>query len=497
MQLRQLASLLLASRIEGDAGTVVTGIQTDSRKVKPGDLFICIPGFVTDGHDFAAKAAEAGAAALVVERDVPVPLPKLIVKDARYAMAVIACGYYNYPSREMKLIGVTGTNGKSTTSALIEHILRDRGFGTGLMGTISMKIGNDWHEAERTTQEALELQMNLRRMRDAGADYAVMEVSSHALELGRVKGCRFRTAVFTNLTQDHLDFHKTMERYRAAKGLFFSRLGNEFSDDPDAASYAVLNADDEASDEYAKMTSAQVIRYGLGTNADVRASDIRMSSSGTRFVVSAFGEQAEVSMRLVGKFNVYNALGAISSSLAERIPLAWIANSLERVSGVPGRMEPVEAEGAHGFLVLVDYAHTPDGLENALSTIREFCQGRVITVFGCGGDRDRTKRPIMGRIAARYSDYVIATSDNPRSERPEDILQEIEPGLRSDGAGGGGYELIVDRREAIHKAVEMASPNDVVLIAGKGHESYQIVGGVQHHFDDRLVAQEAIRGRSK
>lgn len=495
MRLEQLASLFVSSRMTGDGQTVVTGIQTDSRKVRPGDLFLCIPGLVSDGHDFAAKAAEAGAAALVVERDVPSSLPKLFVKDARYAMAVIACRFYGYPSREMKLIGVTGTNGKTTTTTLIEHILRDRNYRTGLMGTISMKIGDEWYDAERTTQEASDLQMNLRKMRDAKAEYAVMEVSSHALELGRVKGCRFRTALFTNLTQDHLDFHKTMEQYRAAKGLFFSRLGNEFTDDPDTAAYAVLNADDEASSYFAKLTSAQVVLYGLGPDADVRATDIRMTSKGTRFTVNAFGEEAEFTMKLVGKFNVYNALGAISSTLIERIPLPEIANSLERVSVVPGRMETVD--GSDGYLVIVDYAHTPDGLENALATIREFCTGRIITVFGCGGDRDRSKRPLMGAIAARASDYVIATSDNPRSENPEAILREIEPGIESEGIGRDRYELVADRREAIYKAVEMASPDDVVLIAGKGHEPYQIVGGVQHHFDDRLVAQEAIRGRSK
>jgi UDP-N-acetylmuramoyl-L-alanyl-D-glutamate--2,6-diaminopimelate ligase len=494
MQLQQFASLFPGSRLAGDGSAAIRGVQIDSRKVRPGDLFICVPGFVSDGHDFAGKAAEAGAAALVVERDVPVSLPKLFVKDARHAIAVIACHYYGYPSRELKLIGVTGTNGKTTSAMIIEHILRNQGFGTGLMGTIGTKIGGEWLDAERTTQEASELQHNLRRMKDAGADYCVMEVSSHALELGRVKGCRFRTAIFTNLTQDHLDFHGTMERYRAAKGLFFSRLGNEFSGDPDEAKFAVLNADDEASEYFAGLTSAHVIRYGLGENADVRAHHIRLSPEGTRFTVSAFGEEADVAMRLVGKFNVYNALGAIASTLAERIPLQAIANSLENVSVVPGRMETVEGGD---FLTIVDYAHTPDGLENALASIREFCQGRLITVFGCGGDRDRTKRPLMGRIAASYSDYTIVTSDNPRSEQPEAIMNEIEPGIAAAGAGADRYEMIADRRQAIYKAIEMASRGDVVLIAGKGHETYQIIGGVKHHFDDRDVAREAIRSKSK
>lgn len=496
MRLGQFASLFLGATIEGDPGTAVTGVQTDSRLVKPGDLFLCIPGLVYDGHDYAAQAVAAGAAALVVERDVPVSVPKLFVKDARYAMAVIACHFYGYPSRQMKVIGVTGTNGKTTTTYLLENILRGQKFRTGLMGNIHIKIGDVYHENKATnTQEAPNLQKYFREMVDAGTDYCVMEVSSHALELGRVTGTRFRTAIFTNLTQDHLDFHGTMERYRAAKGLFFARLDNAFTFDPEERQYAVLNADDDASSYFAKLTSAQVVRYGLGEDADVRATDIRLTPKGTRFTVSAFGRRTDITMKLLGKFNVYNALGAISSSLVERIPLEAIRNSLENVSVVPGRMEAVD-EG-QDFLVVVDYAHTPDGLENALATIREFAAGRVITVFGCGGDRDRTKRPVMGGIAARYSDYCIVTSDNPRSEPPEDILRDIEPGIVAEGAGSNHYELIVDRRSAIEKAVEMASPNDVVLIAGKGHEPYQIVGGVRLPFDDRLVAREAIRGRSK
>lgn len=493
MKLKQLAELFAGARLEGDGQTEISGIRTDSRKVRPGDLFICIPGFVSDGHTYAEEVVGAGAVALIVERDVPVNVPKLIVKDSRYAMAVVACSFYGYPSREMKLIGVTGTNGKTTTAMLIEHVLRDCGASTGLLGTVATKIGDTWTEAERTTQEAADLQASLRAMRDADTEFAVMEVSSHALELGRVKGCRFRTAIFTNLTQDHLDFHGTMERYREAKGLFFSRLGNSFSEKADESVFAVLNADDEASAYFARLTSAQVITYGMGEGADVRASDVRLASDGTRFRLSVFGEEMDIAMRLVGKFNVYNALAAITATILERIPLREIATSLAKHPGVPGRMEAVG--GGEVALVVVDYAHTPDGLENALSAVGEFCQGRVITVFGCGGDRDRTKRPLMGEIAARLSDVVIATSDNPRTEDPQAILQEIEPGL-IDGGGQGRYVLEPDRAAAIHKAVEMASPDDVVLIAGKGHETYQIIGGIRHEFDDRLVALEAIRGRS-
>ncbi|MFE5319872.1 UDP-N-acetylmuramoyl-L-alanyl-D-glutamate--2,6-diaminopimelate ligase [Paenibacillus sp. NPDC056579] len=493
MQLKELASQLAVSRILGDAETEFTGIQTDSRKVRPGDLFLCIPGLVTDGHQFAAKAVELGAAALVVEHDVDVNVPKLLVKDSRYAMAVIANYFYGYPSREMKLIGVTGTNGKTTSTYLIDAILSDQGFRTGLMGTIQMKIGSEITLMERTTLEAIDLQRNLRLMADAGTDYCVMEVSSHALDLGRVKGCGFRTGIFTNLTQDHLDYHETMEQYQAAKGLLFSRMGNEFHGDPSRHSYAVLNADDPASDYYAKQTAAQVITYGIDRQADVRAEDIQITSKGTRFRCVTFRGTADFHTRLVGKFNVYNALGAITAALLEGIPIEAVKQSLEAVQSVDGRMEVVD--GGQPFLVLVDYAHTPDGLENALSTIKQFAAGRIITVFGCGGDRDRKKRPLMGKVAASYSDYLYVTSDNPRSEDPRSILEDIIPGIEQAGMSSDRFELIADRREAIQKAVAQATSDDVVLIAGKGHETYQEIMGVKHDFDDRKVAKEAIRGR--
>ncbi|ULL17595.1 UDP-N-acetylmuramoyl-L-alanyl-D-glutamate--2,6-diaminopimelate ligase [Paenibacillus sp. H1-7] len=493
MQLKELASQLAVSRILGDAETEFTGIQTDSRKVRPGDLFLCIPGLVTDGHQYAAKAVELGAAALVVEHDVDVNVPKLLVKDSRYAMAVIANYFYGYPSREMKLIGVTGTNGKTTSTYLIDAILSDQGLRTGLMGTIQMKIGSEITLMERTTLEAIDLQRNLRLMADAGTDYCVMEVSSHALDLGRVKGCGFRTGIFTNLTQDHLDYHETMEQYQAAKGLLFSRMGNEFHGDPSRHSYAVLNADDPSSDYYAKQTAAQVITYGIDRQADVRAEDIQITSKGTRFRCVTFRGTADFHTRLVGKFNVYNALGAISAALLEGIPIEAVKQSLEAVQSVDGRMEVVD--GGQPFLVLVDYAHTPDGLENALSTIKQFAAGRIITVFGCGGDRDRKKRPLMGKVAASYSDYLYVTSDNPRSEDPRSILEDIIPGIEQAGMSSDRFELIADRREAIQKAVAQATSDDVVLIAGKGHETYQEIMGVKHDFDDRKVAKEAIRGR--
>jgi UDP-N-acetylmuramoyl-L-alanyl-D-glutamate--2,6-diaminopimelate ligase len=497
MQLQELASLLLISRIHGDAEVDITGIQIDSRKLVQGDLFICIPGLVVDGHDYAAKAIANGAVALVTERllELETPVPQLIVKESRFAMAALAAHFYGYPSDNMKVIGITGTNGKTTTTYLIEKILRDQGYITGLMGTIQMKVGSVYTEMERTTQESLDLQRSFQQMREAGTDYCIMEVSSHALDFGRVKGIHFRTGIFTNLSQDHLDYHKTMENYQAAKGLLFSRLGNNFAESPENRQFAVLNADDPASDSYRHLTSAQVITYGIHKKCDVRASDIKITSEGTEFLLTSFAGEAAFRMKLVGKFNVYNALGAIASTLAEGVPLEQIRNSLEGIAAVDGRMEVVN-EGQN-YLVLVDYAHTPDGLENALGTIREFVEGNVVTVFGCGGDRDRTKRPKMGKVTATYSDYVFVTSDNPRTENPSEIIQDIVPGLIEAGFPENRYELIVDRREAIQKAIDRAGPGDVILIAGKGHETYQDIMGVKHDFDDRLVAKAAIRGKSQ
>ncbi|UJF35134.1 UDP-N-acetylmuramoyl-L-alanyl-D-glutamate--2,6-diaminopimelate ligase [Paenibacillus hexagrammi] len=496
MNLKELASALLIAHIHGDAEREITGMEADSRKVNPGDVFFCIPGLIADGHDFAPKAVELGAAALVTERVLDLSVPQIVVKDARYAMAALSAHFYRYASKSMKVIGITGTNGKTTSTYLIEKILSDQGFTTGLMGNIHIKVGDEYVENKSTnTQEAVELQRILRKMADCKTDYCVMEVTSNGLDMGRVKGVHFRTGIFTNLTQDHLDYHKTMDNYRAAKGLLFSRLGNSFSANPDERQFAVLNGDDPASDYFKSITAAQVITYGIDTPCDVRAEQIRVTSQGTEFKLVSFVGEAWFRMKLVGKFNVYNALGAIASTLAEGVALEQIRNSLEGVAVVEGRMEPV-SEG-QDYLVLVDYAHTPDGLENALSTIKEFAEGRIITVFGCGGDRDRTKRPLMGKVTAAYSDYLFVTSDNPRTEDPDAILQDIVPGLEEAGVPQNKYELIVDRKAAIQKAIELAGPGDVVLIAGKGHETYQDIMGVKHDFDDRLVAKAAIRGRSR
>jgi len=495
MLLSEAASLLITSRIEGTADVSITGMEIDSRKVKAGDLFICLPGFTVDGHDFADQAITQGAAALVVERILSLDIPQLVVSSCRHAMAVLGDAFYEHPSRKLNMIGITGTNGKTTTSYLIERIMNDHRINTGLIGTIEMRYNGKAVPMPRTTPEAMELQRLLHEMVQNDVQCCVMEVSSHALEQGRVKGTDYRTAIFTNISQDHLDYHETMEQYVAAKGLFFARLGNSYDTDPAERKYAVLNADDPAVDYFRGITAADVITYGVDQPADVQASNIRITARGTTFHLQTFRGNTDMTLQMVGKFNVYNALAAITAALIENVPLEQIRESLGQMPGVDGRVEAVDA--GQPFAVIVDYAHTPDGLENVLRTISEFAEGRILTVFGCGGDRDRTKRPLMGQVAAKYSDYTLVTSDNPRTEEPVSILDDIEAGLREQQVAADRYELIVDRRAAIQKAVEMAQPGDVLLIAGKGHETYQIVGTEVHDFDDRLVAKEAIRGLSK
>jgi UDP-N-acetylmuramoyl-L-alanyl-D-glutamate--2,6-diaminopimelate ligase len=492
MKLSELAKRLVAAEIIGEGDTEFVGLEKDSRAVEPGMLFLCVKGERANGHDFAQEAVTRGASAIVAERHLELDTPQLIVKDSRLAASIIADYVYGHPSGEIKVIGVTGTNGKTTTTYLLEKILNDCKRTAGVIGTIEARYAGQRLPMSGTTPETHQLQRLLREMRNEGVQYCAMEVSSHALEQGRVKGCKFRSAIFTNLTQDHLDYHGSMDNYAAAKGLLFSRLGNAYGDPQHERSYAILNADDETSAVFRRLTSAEVITYGLDNAADLTASDIVISSEGSSFTVSGFGGTAVIKLRMPGRFNVYNALAAIAASLLEGIPLADIKSSLEGIQGVPGRVETVDL--GQPFSVIVDYAHTPDGLRNVLAAVKEFAARRIITVFGCGGDRDRTKRPVMGQIAAEYSDYIIVTSDNPRSENPDSIISEIEAGLIQAGLSPSQYALVADRRKAIEKAVEMASQGDVVLIAGKGHETYQLIGGHTFPFDDRITAMEAIRG---
>jgi UDP-N-acetylmuramoyl-L-alanyl-D-glutamate--2,6-diaminopimelate ligase len=488
MQLEQLLEPLALWKAEGDVRTEITGLEIDSRKVKPGDVFICLPGFTVDGHDFAAKAVAQGAVAIVAQRPVNVNVPVVYVPDTKRAMAVLADRFYGQPTHEMKVIGVTGTNGKTTTTHLIERILREAGHPTGIIGTIEMRMGDEVREVKNTTPEALDLHKAFRWMKDRGAEYAAIEVSSHALDMGRVRGVRFTSAVFTNLTQDHLDYHKTMENYLQAKGLLFSQLGNEY--DKERMKYAVLNADDPASETFARITPAQVITYGIHNEADVHARDISITARGTRVTLDTFAGSIDLTLRIIGNFNVYNVLAATAVCLLEGISLEQMKRTLEKVEGVRGRFERVDA--GQEYTVLVDYAHTPDSLENVLKTIREFAEGKVYCIVGCGGDRDRTKRPIMASIAARYADVAVITSDNPRSEEPQAIIDEMVAGLIADGVSEDRYFTMVDRREAIRETIHRAQPNDVVLIAGKGHETYQILKDKTIHFDDKEEAYKAI-----
>ncbi|MBT2660309.1 UDP-N-acetylmuramoyl-L-alanyl-D-glutamate--2,6-diaminopimelate ligase [Bacillus sp. ISL-45] len=464
----------------------ITSIENDNRRVTPGSLFICIKGYTVDGHDFAGSAVKNGAAAVLAERELPVNVPVIVVKDTVRAMAVLADAFYGQPSQKLHMVGITGTNGKTTTSHIIEQIFKDAGQKTGLIGTMYTKIGEQIFEVKNTTPESLTLQKTFKRMVDEQVKSAVMEVSSHALVYGRVHGTDYNVAVFTNLTQDHLDYHKTMEEYRKAKGLLFSQLGNAFNHEK--PKFAVLNADDPASDEFAMLTTAHILTYGIDNHADLQAVNIAMTASGTSFdLVSPIGVK-KVNIQLIGKFSIYNVLASIGAAVVSGLSLDDIIASVEGVKGVSGRFEVVDA--GQDFSVIVDYAHTPDSLENVLKTIQQFAQKRVFCIVGCGGDRDRTKRPLMAKIACEYSTDAIFTSDNPRSEDPAEIIKDMEEGVK-----GEVYTSIIDRKEAIQHAVKNAKSGDVILIAGKGHETYQQIGDRTFDFDDRIVAREAIEER--
>lgn len=487
MKLHTLLSCLHDFPIVPEDNPEIISIEMDSRQVKEGSLFVCISGFTVDGHDFIQQAAAQGAAAIVAERPVQADIPVVLVNDTSRALAALADYFYGQPTHKLHLIGVTGTNGKTTTSHIINEMLREHGHKTGLIGTINMKIADETFEVKNTTPDALTLQKTFHQMVERDVTATVMEVSSHALHLGRVHGCEYDVAVFTNLTQDHLDYHRTMEEYKHAKGLLFAQLGNSYHHN--RMKYAVLNNDDPVSEDFKIATQATVITYGIDTKSDIMATDIEMTSAGTSFTLVTPQDTVKVTMKLIGKFNVYNILAATAACLVSNVPLSAIVHVIQTMPGVSGRFEVVDAGQA--FAVIVDYSHTPDSLENALQTIAQFAKGKTYCIVGCGGDRDRTKRPLMAQIAVQYADSAIFTSDNPRSENPEAILQDMTAGVTE-----GQYEVIVDRKQAIEHAVAQASDEDVILIAGKGHETYQIIGMEVLDFDDRLVAKAAIEKRS-
>ena len=451
------------------AGVGVVDLAYDSRRVADGTLFFCAPGAITDGHDHAEAAVAAGAVALVVERELPIAVPQVVVASTRSQMGPLADVFFGHPSRQLRVLAVTGTNGKTTTAYLQHAILAAAGQQAGLLGTIERRIGGLSEAAVRTTTEAIDLHRDFRRMVDAGDTGCAMEVSSHALEQERVGGVTFAAAAFTNLTRDHLDYHASMEAYFAAKALLF-----------DGRCPTATNADDD----YGCQLSSD-LRYGIeATAAEVRAEQIVLGPTSTRFRLCSPWGDVDVQTELVGMFNVENALAAASSAGLAGIELEAIVAGLARVSGVPGRLEVVSDD--QPFAVIVDYAHTADALANVLRAVRELATGRVIVVFGCGGDRDRGKRPEMARVACSLADHVIITSDNPRSEDPQAIVDEALAGV------DGGIDVELDRRTAIARGIELAGPGDVVLIAGKGHEQGQDSGGVITPFDDRVVAREVL-----
>lgn len=466
----------------------IQGISYDSRKTGQGFLFVCIPGFKTDGHDYIQNAIEKGAIAVLAQHKVEVPdgISLLITQDTRKALPVLSANFYGHPSQKLKVVGVTGTNGKTSTTHLVQAILEKWGKKTGIMGTLYARIDEEEKNFGHTTPESVDIQSFIHEVVNHAGEYMVMEVSSHALDLGRVDGVHFHSAVFTNLTQDHLDYHETMDAYRACKVKLFQQLSLTNGS-------GIINIDDSSFKAFVDACPASYVTYGMNEEADIRAVDVKTGLRGSQFTVWYKGHSFPIKTRLIGLFSVYNTLAAVAFALQEGIEPAIIQEALEEVYGVPGRFEQVDC--GQDFTVVVDYAHTPDGLENILKTGRKLAEKRLITVFGCGGDRDRTKRPIMGRIAAQYSDFCIVTSDNPRTEGPEAIIDEIIPGLHE--VEGSRYARVVDRREAIHHAITMARPGDLVIIAGKGHETYQLVKDQVLPFDDRKVAAEFLKGMTK
>jgi len=482
MKLAELLKDVPYLKIEGSTERPVEAMYYDSRKVTPRSLFFCIQGFTVDGHDYAPQAVEKGSHVLVLEKDVSVEkdVTKVFVEDSRKAMAFMARNFYGNPGSNVKLIGVTGTNGKTTTTYLIKSILERAGHMVGLIGTITNMIGDKKIPAEHTTPESLDLQKLFRDMVDMGVTSIVMEVSSHSLALERVAGCEYDIGVFTNLTQDHLDFHKTIEEYRQAKAKLFKQ-----------SKISIINVDDENGQWIKDGTDGELYTYGIRKDADIYARDLEIGEKGVSFELYTPKGHHPVSLGIPGIFTVYNALAAAGACYALNIPLPVIAEGLGMVKGVAGRFELLDTQT--DYSVILDYAHTPDGLENILKTASQFARGRIVTLFGCGGDRDPSKRPLMGEIAGKYSDFCIITSDNPRSEDPMKIIEQIIPGIEKTKCP---YVVIEDRKEAIRYALHNAEKDDVIILAGKGHETYQILRDRTIHFDEKEIVAE-ILGREK
>lgn len=477
---------------------VITSITDDTRRIEQGSLFVATKGAKVDSHLFISDAVDKGAAAVLVERETPPyrGVDIVQVRDSRDALGRLAHAWHGNPSREMLVIGVTGTNGKTTTTFLLEAVLRAAGYEPGVLGTIEYRFAGQRREAANTTPSAMQLAQLFADMREAGVNAVAMEASSHAADQRRISGIEFDACILTNITQDHLDYHGTMEAYaEAKKTIFFDYLLRKANGGKTKAQAAIFNLDDTYASRFAAEFPGKKMTFAVDNPAaNLRAADIKMSGDESTFRVESGDGNMDVRMNLVGMFNVHNALGAMAACKTLGIDQASILDGLANLHAVPGRLEQVKA--GQPFMVLVDYAHTPDALERVLVNSRAMTQSRLVAVFGCGGDRDAGKRPIMGRLGAELADYVVVTNDNPRTEDPEKIADQIMEGVMSVGLPLENVARILDRRAAIEHALEMAQPGDVVVIAGKGHEDYQILGHQKIHFDDREVAREFLRART-
>ncbi|MCF8008958.1 MAG: UDP-N-acetylmuramoyl-L-alanyl-D-glutamate--2,6-diaminopimelate ligase [Halanaerobiales bacterium] len=485
MRLKKILKNIEYELVEGDLNKEVNELRYDSRQVKNNDLFICIQGFKTDGHLYIKQAIKNGAAVILIDRDLNNYEQKatyIKVDDSRKTMAILAKNFFNNPLKDIKLIGVTGTNGKTTSTYLIKEILNNSGYNTGLIGTIEIYDGKKSHPATRTTPESLDIYRYLSEMRKNDVKYAVMEVSSHALALNRVDSMKFITAVFTNLTQDHLDYHKTIKDYAKQKSKLFNRLTKNGK--------AVINNDDNYSNFFKNNTNNTTITYGIDNKADLRAKDLSLSLTGVSFLIN----DLKYKLKLTGKFNIYNSLAAIGVAKSLNIDSAIIKEALERVKGIPGRYETLEL--GQKFNVIIDYAHTPDGMQNLIDDVKKFKHNNLIIVFGCGGDRDKKKRPIMGKLAVEQGDFVILTTDNPRSEKPLSIIEDIKIGIK-ESTKDTPYIIVLNREKAIVQAIDMAQKGDVVIIFGKGHETYQVFADKTIDFNDKDIAKRAIKEKLK
>lgn len=480
MKLKELLQGVDVLELGADPELEIGGICYDSRQVKPGDLFVAVTGFAADGHRFIPMAQEKGAAAVLCER-VPENGAYIRIADTRLGLSLISANWFGHPAEQMTMIGITGTNGKTTSTYLLKHVLEVAlGAKVGLVGTIQNMIGEEVLHTERTTPESYELQGLFRQMLDAGCTHVIMEVSSHALSLHRVGGMRFHTGVFSNLTQDHLDFHKTMEEYRKAKSMLFS-----------ISDHGVINLDDPAAEAMIREAKCPVITYSAsGKQADLMAENTKLYAAKVDFDVTYQNWTVPAMLGIPGAFSVYNALGVIGAALTMGLTLPEITDALTTAQGVKGRAEVVPTPGKD-YTVVIDYSHTPDSLENILKTARGFCKGRLIAVFGCGGDRDPIKRPIMGEIGARLSDLVVVTSDNPRTEDPMQIIDQIMVGVTRTQTP---YMVIENRRRAIRWAMDAAEAGDVIILAGKGHETYQEIGHEKFHLDEREEVAAHLMG---